>query len=67
MISSLLGADQLLAQTAINDAIAAHGNAAKIAEAQTEMVNAATSIASHDYSGAIDHYKTAWQKAEDAF
>jgi hypothetical protein len=66
MIYTLVGADQILAQTAIADAIAASGTQQKIAEAQAELANAAGQLAQGHGDAAIDHYKNAWKKAQEA-
>jgi hypothetical protein len=66
MIDMLVQADQLLAETALADAIAAGGDPAKIAESQKELEKAAAESAKGHFDRAIDHYKNAWQKAQDA-
>jgi hypothetical protein len=67
IIDDLLNADQIIAQTEINDAVAAHGDATKISQANVELSKAATERANGHYSEAIDHYKHAWEHARDAF
>jgi hypothetical protein len=66
MIDNLLNADKILAQTAIDDAIAAGGKPAKIAQAQNEMALAASERAAGHYDHAVDHYKSAWKHAQEA-
>jgi hypothetical protein len=66
MIDDLLNADRILAQTAIDDAIAAGGKPTKITDAQHEMGLAASDAAAGHYDHAIDHYKTAWKHAQEA-
>lgn len=66
IIDDLLNADRILAQTAIDDAIAAGGKPAKITQAQNEMALAASEAAAGRYDHAIDHYKAAWKRAQDA-
>jgi hypothetical protein len=66
MIDDLLNADRILAQTAIDDAIAAGGKPRKITDAQHEMGLAASEAATGHYAHAIDHYKTAWKHAREA-
>ena len=66
MIDDLLNADRILAQTAIDDAIAAGGKPAKITQAQNEMALAASEAAAGHYDHAIDHYKAAWKHAQEA-
>jgi hypothetical protein len=63
-IQDLLAADQILAQTAIDDA--AGGNAKKLADAAKEMDKAADEIAKGHFDNAIDHYKNAWKRANEA-
>ena len=63
-INDLLEADRLLAQTAIDDA--AGGDPKKLAEAEKEMDKATDEIAKGHYDNAIDHYKNAWKKAQEA-
>jgi hypothetical protein len=66
LIDTLEQADQILATVAIGDAIAAHGDARKIADAQQLLAKAADAIAGSDFTGAINNYANAWQHAEDA-
>lgn len=66
MIDTLVHADRILAEDAIADAIAASGDPARIAEAQQELTRAAAELAVGDFDGAIEHYKSAWKKAQDA-
>ena len=53
----------MLAQQAVNDAIAAHGDPRKLADAQNELAKAAKSLAKGDEDGAIGHYENAWEDA----
>jgi hypothetical protein len=66
MIDTLEHADRVLAELAVSDAVAAGGDAKKIADAQGELGKAADALAAGDFPQAIDHYKNAWQKARDA-
>jgi hypothetical protein len=61
----ILTADKTLAQTAINEATAAGGNAALLQQAAQEMNNAAADLAMSriDWDGAASHYGNAWQDA----
>jgi len=62
-IDRLVAIDRELAATAINDAVARRGSAAKIKTAGTELTNGDVD-ASKDYPDkAIDHYKNAWKNA----
>jgi nitrous oxidase accessory protein NosD len=65
-IDQLVSADQTLAQTEINDATTAGGDAKKLADAQKEMAKASDSLSKGKYDDAIDHYKNAWHKAEES-
>jgi hypothetical protein len=62
MIDTLEHADRILAELAVSDAVAAGGDAKKIAAAQDEPAKAATELAGGNFPQAIDHYKNAWQK-----
>ncbi len=61
-IEALDAADQLLAQTAIDDAIAAHADPARVSAAQKEMASAQADLAKHRDHLAIDRWKAAWSK-----
>jgi len=63
-INSLVEADQILAQTAIDDA--AGGDPKDIAKAQEEMTKALEDIDKGDFDKAIKHYKKAWDFAQKA-
>lgn len=65
-INSLVGADKSLAQTAINDAIAAHIDPKDITKAQDEMAKAQEEIGEGNYNSAMEHYRKAWTKAQEA-
>ena len=65
-VQDLVLADEQLARAAIDAAVAAGGNAAKIASAKSEMVIAQSYLAKQDYKGAIDHYEHAWELAQQA-
>ena len=53
--------DRLLAQTAIDDAIAAHADPSEVGAAQHEMANAEGDLADGHFASAIDHRKSAWR------
>ncbi|HEY8647599.1 MAG TPA: hypothetical protein VIL77_17145, partial [Gaiellaceae bacterium] len=55
-----------LARTAVADAVAAHGTAAKIAAAQTALASAHTAVAAGNYYGAIVYDAAAWVLAEQS-
>ncbi len=65
-ISTITNADQVVAQAAIDDAAANHGNAASIASARTWMSQAAAALSAGRYPDAIDDFGNAWRKADDA-
>ena len=66
VIDTVVHADAVLAQQAVNDAIAAHGDPRKIADAQNELAKAAKAVSKGDDDGAIAHYENAWEDALDA-
>lgn len=55
-----------LAQTAIEDAVAAGGNAGKIARAQTAFDKGQAQLHAGDFRGAIRQFKLAWLHAQRA-
>ncbi len=66
LIDRLVQVDRSLAQVELGEAIAASGNAKKIAEAQGELAKAADELSKGHFDHAIDHYKAAWTKAVQA-
>jgi hypothetical protein len=66
-INFLVGADRTLATTAINDAIAAHGNAAKIKDAQNHLTKGDNYAAAGKPDTAIGEYKAVWVSAVAAY
>ena len=66
MIDSLVQADGILAEDALADAVAASGDADKIAHAQQELAKAADEAAKGRFDHAIEHYRKAWKNAERA-
>ena len=66
MLGALVQADQILASTAISDAVAAHGNSRLIAAAQSELARAQAEAGRGQDLAAIGDYEAAWQEAEDA-
>lgn len=66
MIDALVQADQILAGTAVDDAVALQGDPHKIAQAQRELAKAATALGAGRLADAIEQYRNAWQKAQDA-
>jgi hypothetical protein len=65
-IDSILSADELLAQTAIDEAITAGGDQKEIDKANKEMNKGRKEIDRGKYDKAIDHYKKAWKHAQKA-
>jgi hypothetical protein len=57
---------RVLAQVAIDDAIARGGNASKIAKAKTELNNGIFDASKGKLMEAIDHYRLAWTNARSA-
>jgi tetratricopeptide (TPR) repeat protein len=66
IVDALVSADEILARTMIQEAIAAGADAHKVAEAQKEMEKARDELAKQHYPQAIDHYGHAWKKAQQA-
>lgn len=63
-IDSILSADALLAQTAIDEAITAGGDQKEIDKANKEMNKGRKEIDKGKYDKAIDRYKKAWEHAQ---
>jgi hypothetical protein len=66
VLDSLVAADQALARTAIDEAVAAGGDPTKLARAEREMDKAAEQAAMGHLAEAIGHYGTAWKMAQKA-
>jgi predicted extracellular nuclease len=62
-IDQLVEADRQLAQIALIAAIDAGGDAQKIAQAQSEMAQAADAVVDEKFDKAIEHYRKAWMNA----
>jgi len=65
-INSLVEVGRMLAQIAIDDAIAAGGKAKEIEKAEKEMAKASEDISKGKFDKAIGHYKKAWERAQKA-
>jgi len=65
-VDLLIAADNLLAMTAVNDAIAGGGDPKKIAEAEKQLAKAEEELSKGHAGPAIDRYKDAWHKALEA-
>jgi len=65
-LENLVMADNLLALTAINDAIAANGSTNAIRNAQNEVGQAQTALTKNKFVQAIEHYEQAWIDAQRA-
>jgi hypothetical protein len=66
VIGMLLDADRLLAQTAIDDAVAANAKPKDVQMASDALSKADAARASGRYEQAIDGYKAAWERAQKA-
>jgi hypothetical protein len=66
VMDTLVAADEVLARTAIDEAITAGGDPHKLAEAEKEMDKASKEIAKGHLAQAIEHYGHAWKKAQEA-
>lgn len=66
-VATLVAVDRKLAQTALDEAIAAGGKADKIAQAQAYLLKGDTEYAAKKYDGAINNYKNAWKAAVAAW
>ena len=65
-LEDLAAADEQLATAAIFAAEAANGDAKKVKDAKNELLAAQSYLAKGDYKGAIEHFKHAWEKAQEA-
>ncbi|MCJ7457028.1 right-handed parallel beta-helix repeat-containing protein [Candidatus Bathyarchaeota archaeon] len=62
-INRLVEADKLLALVAIEDAVAASGDAKKIDKANDELGKGDARVADGHFTDAIEHYRNAWKHA----
>jgi hypothetical protein len=62
-IASLVEADRVLAQKAIDEATAANPTSSRLSTAASEMALASSSNASGEFRDAIKHYRMAWRAA----
>ena len=65
-IATLVEIDRNLAQTAIDEARAAGGDAKRLAEAVREMARAVDDLARGRTTSAIEHFGNAWSKARES-
>ena len=65
-VNTLVSVTHTLAQTALDEAIAAHGKSSKISKAQQEMSKAQQKLAKKQFTDAITHYEKAWEFAQQA-
>jgi hypothetical protein len=63
LVNMLLDADEILARTQLDDAIADGGETEKIEKAEREMMEAEKKRDEGDYVHTIDHYRKAWDDA----
>ncbi len=66
VIDALVRADQIIATTAVNEAIAGNGNAKKLALANKALAKAAALVAAGKPDEAINQYRIAWEKAQES-
>jgi len=66
MIDTLDHADRILADDAVADAVGASGDPQQVAQAQDETAAAAADIAAGHFDTAVERYKNAWKKAQQA-
>jgi hypothetical protein len=66
VLDSLVAADQALARTAIDEAVAAGGDPTKLARAENEMDRAAEQASMGQFAKAIGHYGKAWKMAQQS-
>jgi hypothetical protein len=62
----MVSADRMLAQTAINDAIANSGDPKDIEKAQENIAEGDTFLTAGNTESAIERYREAWKKAIQA-
>jgi len=65
-INTLVSVTRTLAQTALDEAIAAGGTSKLIAKAQKEMTKAQQDLNKNQSANAMSHYEKAWEYAQDA-
>ncbi|MFN8442089.1 MAG: immunoglobulin domain-containing protein [Caldilineaceae bacterium] len=65
-INTLVGVTRTLAQTALDEAVYAHGKPNKISNAQQEMLKAQKKLDKQQFTYAIVCYKNAWVFAQEA-
>jgi len=66
-INRLLKADRTLASGAINDVVAAGGDAKKIKKANEELGKGDQDASKGNFANAIEHYRNAWDTAQQAY
>jgi PKD repeat protein len=66
MIDDVVHVAQILAERAVSDAVAASADPQKIAQAQNELDDANARLAAGDFAGAIQSFRQAWKKAQQA-
>jgi len=63
LIDRLVGADRVIAQVAIADAVARSGDPARVAKASEELAKGNRALSNGSLEGAIEHYRDAWKHA----
>jgi DNA-binding GntR family transcriptional regulator len=66
MIDDVVHVARILAERAVSDAVAASADPQKIAQAQNELDDANARLAAGDFAGAIQSFRQAWKKAQQA-
>ncbi len=66
LTEAIVDAARMLAQTAVDDAVAAGGNAKDVGAAQAALTKGDAAMAGGKFEQALDSYKTAWEKAQKA-
>ena len=66
ILSRIVIDDRMVAQTAINDAVARGGNAHNIDKARSELSSSDSDIAAGHYESALEHDRNAWSFATKA-
>jgi hypothetical protein len=66
MIDDIVHVARIVAERAVADAIAASGDPEKIAQAQDELDEANAQLAAGNFAAAIQNFRQAWKKAQQA-
>jgi hypothetical protein len=66
LVARIIGLDRVLVEMALADAIALDGDARKIDKALRDLARGDLELAAGRFGDAIEHYKNAWKKAQEA-